>query len=382
MHLSIASPEDISIYVHVPFCSRKCDYCHFYTIPIKEKFEELFMNGLQFEWERYKSDLEEKKLKSIYFGGGTPILLGARNIEKILEWIGRKFSLNNVEISLEANPENISYSMMKNYSDMGIKRVSIGVQSFSNKLLKLLGRSHDSLQAVDAVLSTFEAGISNISIDLMYDLPKQTLKDWENTLDTAKRLPIAHLSLYNLTIEPHTVFYKKRNAISKNLPNEKNSKKMLTRAIEFLNSIGLKQYEISSFAKNKRYSIHNTGYWLGRSFLGLGPSAFSYWKKARFKNIANINRYHQYLKEKNTAKDFEERLHFKNRIRELFTLQLRLNSGINLSYFEKRHGKLEEETKKTILQLKDEGLLKDLKGKISLTKQGILFYDSIAAELI
>ena len=166
----------VSVYIHVPFCTRKCDYCHFFVIPNKPAFHAQYLEALAWEWQQQAPLLQGKEICSIYFGGGTPSLLGPDAIAKILEW----FPLPNtpIEITLEANPENISEPLMRAYRDAGINRVSIGVQSFDDEMLSLLSRQHDAEKARQAILATEKAGITNISIDLMYDLPKQTLKMW------------------------------------------------------------------------------------------------------------------------------------------------------------------------------------------------------------
>lgn len=341
------------------------------------------MEGFKLEWERTLKHIEDKEIVTIYFGGGTPSLLGAELIGKILDMIFKSTGKKNdsIEITLEANPENITKEMMQGYAAVGINRVSIGIQTLDNQLLKTLGRLHSGSKAVEAVYDTFNAGIHNISVDLMYDLPNQNLLTWENTLTQVVELPISHLSLYNLTIEPHTVFFKHKNTLEKLLPDEETSLQMYEMAIEKLKP-KLEQYEISAFSKPGFHSHHNIGYWLGRSFFGFGPSAFSYYKNKRFQNIANLSRYHKLLLSTESPVDFEEELSPKSRLRELLAINLRLIQGVDLKKFQNTHGSLDSETHKTLKKLSEDGFITNNSDIIQLTKRGILFYDTVAVEII
>ena len=363
--------EEISLYFHIPFCKRKCDYCHFYVIPEDENAKELLLKGFQSELALYEPILRNKRVVSLYFGGGTPSLFGPARIENAIKLVGSYCNLlPDAEITLEANPENITPDLMQSYAQAGINRVSMGIQTLDRELLILLGRLHDPEIALKAVHTTFEAGIRNISIDLMYDLPRQTLDHWESTLTKVQSLPIQHLSLYNLTIEPHTLFFKKQAELRPLLPNEESSLAMYLMAIEKLETAGLKQYEISAFAKPGAESRHNTGYWIGRSFLGFGPSAYSYWEGKRFRNIAHLNKYSQFLQEGKLPIDFEEKLDPEAHRRELFVIQLRLRQGVSLDSFTQVHGPLDQETLKTLNRLTDENFLLQENGRIKLSQRG------------
>lgn len=382
---SNSAPREISLYFHVPFCTHKCAYCHFYVIPDKEPLKEKYLEAIQLEWLLWKEMLIKNNcfVGSIYFGGGTPSLLGPTAIATIIKWVTSSLPLKDgIEITLEANPENISLQLMKDYCSGGINRVSIGVQTLDSTLLQTLDRRHSAENAIQAVELTFDAGITNISIDLMYDLPGQTIGQWKNTLVKAKTLPISHLSLYNLTIEPHTAFFKNQELLRKTIPDPETSLEMYQLAVSLLEESGLKQYEISAFARGNKMSYHNLGYWTARPFIGLGPSAFSYWEGKRFRNVAHLNRYHDALKAHNSPIDFEEELSPENKTKELLAINLRLKSGVNLSQFQQMHGLLAKETLIGIEKLKEEDLIVKEGDVISLTSKGILFYDSVAVELI
>ncbi|MFI0434745.1 MAG: radical SAM family heme chaperone HemW [Parachlamydiaceae bacterium] len=379
----IVQKEEISLYFHIPFCTRKCDYCHFYVLPNQEKPKQQLAEGFQLEWALFAPYLINKKIVTIYFGGGTPSLFGPARIASILKMIkGTCEVIPSAEITLEANPENITLELMQGYAESGINRVSIGIQTLDSILLKLIGRLHSAETALHAINTTLEAGISNISIDLMYDLPKQTVDHWSTTLKALESIPIQHLSLYNLTIEPHTVFFKKQAQLRPLLPNEEESLEMYEMAIQSLEKRGLYRYEISAFARPGFESQHNTGYWKGRQFLGLGPSAFSYWEKKRFRNIAHLGKYCSALREGQFPKDFEELLDLNAQRRELFVIQIRLKQGVEMNAFTAQHGPLDPITQQTLLKLIEEEFLMFKHHSYLLTHKGILFYDTIAAELI
>ncbi len=376
--------QEVSLYFHIPFCTRKCSYCHFYVLPDKEKSKDELLEGFTLEWKRRLPALRGKTISTIYFGGGTPFLFGPDRIQSVLNFVKQDMPLTSLdpEITLEANPENVTLSLMKEYRDAGINRISLGIQTLDARLLKVLGRLHQPDTALQAVHLTAEAGIKNISVDLMYDLPNQTLEDWEVTLQAVKDLPITHLSLYNLTIEPHTIFFKQREILAKLLPDEQTSLQMYQRAVQVMEAHGLAQYEISAFAKPGHHSRHNVGYWTARPFLGFGPSAFSYWEGKRFRNIAHLKKYCDLLKLNHFPVDFEEQLDTQATLRELLAIQMRLKSGVDLHIFGQRHGKLDEETWVVLSELEKEGFVERKENVVRLTNRGVLFYDTVASELI
>ena len=352
---------EYSLYFHVPFCLKKCDYCHFYVVPSSKFFHDLYMKALKTEWEMRSDLLCDKKLVSIYFGGGTPTLLGRENIDEILSWIRPS---EDVEITIESNPETpLDIS--------SVNRVSVGVQSLDRELLCKLSRRHTPEDIFRHIEKVVCLGIKNISIDLMYDIPGQTLRKWEDTLLVSTSLPVTHISLYNLTIEEHTSFYKRRTLISKEMADDVESLKMLKMALDMLDATGFKRYEISAFAKPGFASLHNSGYWTGRSFLGLGPSAFSYWDGARFKNCSNIQRYAKQLKEKVLPIDFYEKLSSDERERELLAINLRLLDGIE---------GWPDNLDRLRFELFNDGFLDPTTNKLS--DKGLLFYDSVAERIV
>jgi len=365
-----------SLYFHIPFCQKKCPYCHFFVLPNREEDKKIFQQALVKEWELRLPLFENQEIPSLYFGGGTPSL-HPDAIEAILD---RAHTLNlspHVEITVEANPEQITPKLISRFKAMGVNRFSLGIQSLDDALLKILGRNHSSQTALEAVQTIYDDGITNITIDLMDELPHQTLESWENTLDQVVTLPITHLSLYNLTFEKNTVFTKKEALLRPHLPSPEASVQMLKMACEKLKPVGLIRYEISAFAKKGFEAIHNTGYWTGRPFLGLGPSAFSYWDGKRFRNVCHLKRYGEMLQIGELPVDFEEELPFPANVHERLAIHLRLNQGVDTQTFP-----VPETAKPILEELKEEGLIRQTNHHIQLTEQGRLFYDTVAERII
>lgn len=356
----------ISLYFHFPFCSRKCPYCHFFVLPNKSTDKANFLPSLLKEWELRLPLIHNRTIASLYFGGGTPTLL----IEGIAAILERCHP--DCEITVETNPEDVTPALMSELYRLGVNRISIGVQSLNNTLLKHLGRTHTASAACAAVEITRNAGIENITIDLMYELPYQTLESWKETVTRACALPITHLSLYNLTFEPHTVFHKKQGALSPHLPSPEESADMLAFACNSFEAAGLKRYEISAFG---RPSIHNSGYWTGRDFLGFGPSAFSYLEGKRFRNIPHLNKYRKRIEEGHPPVDFEEKLSPLASLHERLAIGLRLMEGMTIDT-------LPLSTEKILIELEQEGLITYQRPHLALTPQGCLFYDTVAEKLI
>lgn len=334
------------------------------------------------EIELKKEWFQGQRLHTIYFGGGTPALVGPQFIETILQAISDFFSLENIEITIEINPENNTLELLKSFRQTGINRLSVGAQTFDDKLLEALNRSHNSLDIHKALDHAYQAGFENITCDLMYDLPNQTLSNWQETLLQIDKHHLTHLSLYNLTIEPHTVFYKKRNEIQKKMPLSEQSLQMFEMARSHFKKLGFLHYEISAFSKPGYYSKHNVGYWLERPHLGFGPSAYSLFQQRRFRNVANISKYSKQLEQNLDPADFEETLDSSAFLRESLALHLRLVEGFDLNIFEKRFGKLDLELTALLKKLTKEQMVEQNESILKLTNQGLLYHDDIASQII
>ncbi len=374
----------ISLYFHIPFCTKKCPYCHFFVLPKQDALIEQYMEALEREFQQVLPKLQGHPITSVYFGGGTPALVGPGKIARILSWVESKLELQaNAEITLEANPENVTQPLMEAFRTAGINRVSLGLQSLDDGILQGLGRTHSAVDAIQAVHDTHNAGIENISVDLMYDVPKQGVKDWRHSLGQVAELPITHLSLYNLVIEPQSVFFKQQKQVQGQMPDDELSLELWQMALEKLAGMGLQQYEISAFCKPGYQAEHNTGYWKGRPFWGFGPSAFSYWEGRRFRNVANHGKYCRAMKEGRSAVDFEEKLEPEAAWRELFSVGIRLVEGVDMSSFEQRFGPQPAGLEEGLTKLQNLELVEGSAGyRWRLTDRGRLFYDTVALELI
>lgn len=335
---------------------------------IPNRDQDPFIEALLKEWELRLPQIEGKEIASLYFGGGTPSLC-TEGIKQILK------KVQAPEITVETNPEDVTPALMKTLHALGVNRVSIGVQSLNNTLLKHLGRTHTAQKAIDAVNITHAAGIKNITIDLMYEIPHQTFEMWKETVDAAVELPITHLSLYNLTIEPHTAFKKREEDLRPHLPDDETATEMLQYACKRFEEAKLHRYEISAFARDGKVSIHNTGYWTGREFLGYGPSAFSYYGGKRFQNVCHLNRYIKTLEQEKFPVDFEEELPFPASLHEKIAIGLRLTKGIPLS-------NIPLDTQALLTDLDREGFIVYRNDHATLTDHGRLFYDTVAEKII
>lgn len=348
-------------------------------LPHNNELEKDFLKALQLEIDLKKERIDQSEIHSIYFGGGTPSLLAP---EAFFEILTRLKIPSGTEITLEANPEQLSFEKLQKFKQVGINRLSIGAQSFDDTLLKFLQRTHNASQTERVLEDASRAGIENISIDLMYDLPRQSLTQWRKTLKIAAALPITHLSLYNLQLEEGSLYFKKRKEIEPLMPDPETSLNMYQAALEELSLSGLLPYEISAFAKKGYYSRHNTSYWVGRPFLGLGPSAFSYDRGIRYRNPLHFKKYCEAVSQGIMPEDFHDILSTEDRIKELFAVELRLVQGVNLQIFQNRHGNIGQETQKSIDSLINASFIEIKQDSICLTAKGILFYDYVASELI
>ncbi len=364
-----------AIYLHIPFCRRKCPYCHFYSIKTEARLTQDFCLAMQREWRLKEPLLQGSRVTSVYFGGGTPLSIGYANIAKMLNRMEKQL-VAGCEITLEANPLDINAETARHLMAIGINRVSLGAQSFNDDELRLLGRTHKARDTVKALDLLANAGINNLSVDLMFDLPDQTTKEWQKTLLALEELPISHLSLYNLEIWPKTPFHRRKGLLP---PTEKESLKMLKMAVSSLKTLGLQRYEISAFAKKGYESRHNTGYWTGTPFLGLGPSAYSYREGKRFANFANLSLYCKLLSTGQEPIEFHEELSYPANLKEMLAINLRLLCGVDIDKFEQKYGPLPDET---LLLLKSSDLIIFKKNRCKLSAKGLLFYDTLAEELI
>ena len=279
------------IYIHIPFCKSKCYYCDFYSVT-KANGMDGFTGLLFKELDLRREYLADKNVDTLYFGGGTPTLLRPSDLKIVIDRLKDDYRIGrDAEITIEANPDDLDQEQLREYLGMGINRISIGTQSFFDEHLRLMNRRHDAAQAVRAVEMAAECGFENISIDLIYGIPGMTAGQWEHNLRVAAALPVCHLSAYHLTIEPGTPFGKmKKSGLFSEIPDEQ-SVQQYRMLLSAMSASGFDQYEISNFARHGLVSRHNTKYWTGDSYLGLGPSAHSYDGNNRHWNPSSLKKY-------------------------------------------------------------------------------------------
>lgn len=375
--------KPLGLYVHIPFCVKKCAYCDFNSIvPAEENQIQAYLKALSVDIRLSRVNKEKHIVKSIYFGGGTPSLIKAEYIEQILADIRNNFDLSKVkEATIEANPESVSLKKLLIYKKCGINRISMGVQSFNDKNLLLLGRAHTSRDVKKAVNLIKKSGLSKSSIDLIYGLPGQTLKGWERELDSFLKAGVSHISFYDLKIEKGTFFY----LIRDNLDTADNDlqTRMYKLGCANLEKAGFSHYEISSFALKGQESLHNSIYWRNEEYIGLGAGAHSYFQGRRFAKVKSVTKYEQQARSGKFRRYEQEKLEDKDSLAETTILNLRLLKGFSLRNIEKWTGVKADK----LLLGKLEGFVKQKLilssgDNFRLSKKGMLFYDTIASELL
>lgn len=325
------------IYIHIPFCKTKCHYCDFYKSTDFGAKADL-LSALKREVTLRKHEAGHEAIESIYFGGGTPSVLKVSEIATILEEIYSSFQVHHdPEITLEANPDDLNSLFARELAMTGINRLSIGIQSFNDRDLKAMNRRHNALQAIDSVRNVQEAGFGNISIDLIYGLPDQSVADWRENVETALNMNVSHISAYHLTYHKGTVFYQylKSGKISE-LPDEVSLEqfRLLKRD---LGRAGYEHYEISNFARGGSYSRHNRSYWERKNYIGLGPSAHSFDQRTRRWNVSNLNRYLDAV-ENETCFWEDEVLTLQDQYNDYMITSLRTMWGIRNDYLSSAFG--------------------------------------------
>ena len=345
-----ANKTPLGIYVHVPFCRSKCQYCDFYSLCTKEdKIIDGYLDAVCDHIKEAGELAPNYKVDTIYFGGGTPTFFGADGMAIILTTIRRNFDVdNNAEITFEANPDSISDRLLHRLRAEGFNRVSLGIQSDDDEMLKKLGRPHTYGQAVTAYHRIRKSGFKNVNVDLMYGLPGQTLESWQETLDNVMRLLPEHVSCYALKIEEGTPFAQMQDVL--NLPDDDTQAEMYLTAVEALRSRGFRQYEISNFCRKGMVSKHNMKYWTGGEYLGFGPSASSDFAGKRFTLKRNLQDYITAIREGGDIMDDLQEIPTRERAGEYLMLRLRTSQGIDAMEYEKMFllpfAPLEEELEK------------------------------------
>lgn len=365
------------IYIHIPFCKQKCSYCDFHFSTTFEEYREAMISTICEEIEQRKDYLQNKEVKTIYFGGGTPSLLTSVELSKILTTIKKAFKVQpQAEVTLEANPDDITQESLEEWKRNGVNRLSIGLQSFKPEDLQWMNRAHSADESLNCVQLAKSTGFDNLTVDLMYGLPELSLEDWKNHIHQVIEMGVDHVSAYCLTVETKTALSKWVKEKKIRVPNEDTQSEQFLTLIDELGKAGYHQYEISNFAKKGSESKHNSNYWKGEWYLGVGPSAHSFNGTSRSWNISN-NR--KYLKDCITSMETEE-LSIADQVNELLLTGLRTVWGVSKANWDKLGGpnntQLEE-----IEKLKALNLITESQEAFVLTKTGRLQADYIASEL-
>ena len=368
-----------SAYVHIPFCTQICYYCDFSKVFIKNQPVDSYLEHLIEEYDSY----DIKKLRTLYIGGGTPTALSAPQLAFLLEKLTDKLDLSYLEeLTIEANPGDLDQEKIAVLKDSPVNRVSLGVQTFNDRMLKQIGRSHLEKDIYENIANLKKAGFDNISIDLIYALPKQTMEDVKTNVAKATALDIPHMSLYSLILENHTVFMNRMRRGKLPLPKEDLEAEMFEYIIAELEKAGFEHYEISNFSKPGFESRHNLMYWDNAEYYGIGAGASGYVNGVRYKNHGPIRHYLQAV-EAGNARVQEEVLTLHEKMEEEMFLGLRKKSGVSKKRFEEKFGlSFEDQYGSVVSELTEQGLLVPDKDIVRMTKQGLFLGDTVAEKFI
>jgi oxygen-independent coproporphyrinogen-3 oxidase len=369
------------IYIHIPFCKQKCHYCNFFSLATG-RYRDEFIAALLKEIRARQAYLEGEEIHTIYFGGGTPSLYPGKEINRLMDALAKNHPIDpGAEITLEANPDDVTPEWISGIKDTPVNRISLGVQSFFGEDLRYLNRVHDEGQATTAIDLLRQAGYDNLTIDLIYGIPGLTHERWEKNLRTFISLKVPHLSAYSLTVEPRTALHHLVRKGSMKAPDEQQGIEHFKLLLQLTRQHGYVHYEISNFSLPGHYSRHNSIYWLGGNYLGLGPSAHSYNGRSRQWNVSNLQ---AYLKSSDEPEKTMETEHLttEQRYNEYVMTSLRTVWGCNSEHIGNVFG---DKRKRLFLSVAErfetEGMIRQQGGIYFLTDKGKLFADGIASEL-
>jgi oxygen-independent coproporphyrinogen-3 oxidase len=380
---TLSSLEDMakSAYIHIPFCAHKCDFCDFAAFAGVDELSLEYCRTVAKEiHDRLNSRPNDTKLESVFYGGGTPGYIDPQQLRLVHEALIESAGVApDAEITLETTPQTITADKARAWKEIGINRISVGVQSFSDAELKAMGRDHTSTEALRGIEAAKSAGFENVALDLMYGLPEQTVQSWQSTLQTALSLKLPHMSAYGLTIagnSPLLLRYPKESAA---YPNEDAFVSMYEMLIDSCEQAGLSQYEVSNFARPGYQSAHNITYWMNDEYLAFGVSAHRYVGGVRSSNYRSLKRYmREYL-----GDETHEIIDKKTRISEAIFLGLRMRKGLDLQLFERRYGcDLLDIAADKIQKLTEGGFLQHEAGHLRLSQKGVLVSNLVLAELM
>jgi oxygen-independent coproporphyrinogen III oxidase len=386
----MARTEPFSLYLHIPYCLHRCPYCDFncYALPSLPEKEYVAAVLAELDYRAARPEWHGRVVQSIYFGGGTPSLFNPASLRKIIAVVLKTFPVDdNIEVTLEANPGTVTFDTLSGFLEAGINRLSIGAQSFSPEVLRALGRMHTVAQIEEAVVTARDVGFANISLDLIYGAPGQSIADLQSDLMEVGRLDPSHVSPYGLTIEKGTPFYTSFKKGILKLPREEMVVDMMRRINNELSGCGLLQYEISNYAKPGKEARHNLAYWNGEDYLGLGAGAHSFNASLgetdgaygrRWSNFATPEKYMEQASVAGAAESWGEVLDERGAIFEYFFLGLRKTAGVSLNAFEKKFHRSAKDLYAVLLEMLISERLLQLDGDmLALTSRGLVLADSV-----
>jgi oxygen-independent coproporphyrinogen III oxidase len=375
----------MSLYLHIPFCKQACSYCDFHFTVNHERRDELvgaMVKELELRKDWFGIDHPRPALNSIYLGGGTPSVLDDKHLLQLFEKIDELFDVTpDAEITLEANPDDLTKNYLLMLRRLPVNRLSIGVQSFRESDLKLMNRAHDSPTAVTSILNAADAGFENLTIDLIYGIPEQTIDDWKTNLEKAFSLPVNHLSCYNLTVEQKTLLYKQVHNNLIKMPDDQLTADQFLLLMDMAEEKGFIHYEISNFGKPGYFSQHNSSYWKNLPYLGIGPSAHSYNGQIRQWNVAQNANYITSIA-RGEIPATAEHLSAENRYNEYIMTGLRTMWGVNESYIREHFGNKQAiHFLSGIKKLVETDMAIETKTGFTLSRKGKLLADRLASDL-
>lgn len=373
----------LGIYIHVPFCRSKCHYCDFYSIADQDEYlQERYMKAVCKHIKEAGLQAPRHRVDTIYFGGGTPTMLGPDALAEILNTVRKAFSVApDAEITLEANPDSVDFKFLKRLRSEGFNRISLGIQCDDDKILRMIGRPHSFSDAMGAVEMIRKAGFQNLSVDLMYGLPDQTLLSWRKTLQNIVKLRPDHISCYGLTLEEGTFLHAHQDHYE--MADDDTQADMYLSAVEILRDKGYRQYEISNFCRKGQLSRHNMKYWTGGEYLGFGPNASSDFGGKRFSVIRDLHGYIEGIETGGSVLTDVQTIPERERAGEYLMMRMRTVTGMDPQEYEQKYLLPFAPLEEVLLRFKDQGLAaKTIDGRWHLTPNGFLRSNTLITDLL
>lgn len=376
--------KDLGLYIHIPFCVRKCEYCDFLSWSTGEEEREQYVKALLLEIESYREFAKGYRVSTVFIGGGTPSVLLPEQMERVLQKIYEVFELEKrPEITIEVNPGTVDEKKLQCYKENGINRLSMGLQSVNDEKLRLLGRIHTYRDFVESYELARKVGFDNISLDLISSIPGQNLQEWKKELETAAAQNPEHISVYQLIIEEGTPFYERYAEHPELLPDEETSREIYLWTGEFLKEAGYEQYEISNYTKSGKESRHNLKYWERGDYLGLGLGAASMVRNIRMSNTKDMKTYLERCTQPKTMREDVQFLEEPRQMEEFMFLGLRKTRGVSKKEFRRTFGReMDMVYEKALHKCLENGMLLEHKDRIFLSEEGTLLSNMVLSEFL